>query len=713
MPLISTYGWPNGTIVTPTQALNNCSLYLIGQRYRVEDASRDDRVPQVVVHVDTGARWNGLDAEWEVVKFPDASDYGFPSGSTVRLTSYRTDRYGNIYGPIGTTGTVCGDKIQTSTGTWNGDLGAWELVESVLEEKDKPMLEAGRTYVVVGNNSNHYFTDQEVVTCVRVNSDGKHWLCRSTETGESWWVLPEDVVPQDENYKRTYLYLTNLRSSTVGRRDFVGDYHIPIGRDRTAFRILDSTGSGVWMYQSEEGTDFSIERVTEPKPFDDVLTKWGTDYDKYVSLVKEWFYGPASEFIREEVSELGLGVNVHARVQHFMPVQSRKVRGQIAIYQTRQKQERDLQTAMKPGRVFKFMFPELSDAQVEVLVDKYRQQFPVTEYKLTVADDMASFKFAYSGTQEPMQNPYTTAARKSLANSCMRYDFNHLPHHPAESYASGEFKIFYTTGPRGFVGSRCVVWYGHSSGRPVAGPIYGVCEHSIDIIAEALEKENAFMYGEESWKGAKMLKLPHDGGVIGPYLDGSYQWLSDRGDHLVISDRGDYDASSYNGVLGGHDYTCAECGGGVHEDDVFYSDHYDQHYCESCYRDTHTRCDHYDEYYPNDEIVTVYYMHRGCRREMQVSERAVNNGYYLYCESDGEYWKEVDVVLDHNDEYLDPITAESDYFLCAWTDKYWPKDQMAEFADGSQPVALPEVEADDGYFLNDNGKYEKKEEEAA
>lgn len=649
MPLISSYGWPNGSIVTPVRALNNCSLYRVGEEYRIEGSGD----LQKVVHIGDGASWNGLDADWELVE------------------------------------------------------SAVEAVEEVGK------MIPGKQYIIVANHASHYFCEGEVVVCERKQTCGSFWKCTSVNNNTSWWVDESDVEPYDENYKRTYLYLTNLRPGYVGRREFVGDYHIPTQQDRSAYRLLDNRGGGVWMYRSEEGTHFKVERVTEPKPFDDVLTKWGTDYDKYISMCKDWFYGPAAEFIRDEVGKLDLGVNIYARVQHFMPVQSRKVRGQIAIYQTRQKQERDLQTAMKPGRVFKFMFPELSDAQVEVLVDKYRQEFPVTEYKLTVADDMASFKFAYSGTQEPMQNPYTTSARKSLANSCMRYTFDNLPHHPAEAYASGEFKVFYTTGPRGHVGSRCVVWYGHSSGRPVAGPIYGVCEHSIDIIAEALEKESAFMYGEESWKGAKMLKLPHDGGVIAPYLDGSYQYLKDCGDWLTVGDHGAYDASSYNGVLGVPNYTCYECGDEFHENDVYYSDSRDEYYCESCYRDSHTRCDHYDEYYHNDEIMAVYYMHRGRRRELQVSERAVNNGYYIYCESDGEYWKEDDVVLDHNDEYLDPVTAASDYFLCAWSDKYWPNDQMAEFADGSQPVALPEVEADGGYYLNDDGKWEKKEEEAA
>lgn len=705
MPFISTYGWPKGSIVTPTRSLNNCTLYRVGEEYRIEGSGDS----QMVVHTGNGASWNGLDADWELVRFPHIAEYGFPQGSTVRLLSYNKDSHGGsngIYGPVGTTGKIVGELVKTDTGLWVGDLGVWELVEAAVEEGGKMI--PGNRYIIVANNASHYFYEGEIVICDRAHSDGKHWRFSSISSGEGWWVTPSDVVPFDENYQRTYLYITNLSSDYQGCRKFTGDYHIPTKQDRSAFRIVDNKGSGVWLYRTEEGDCFKVECSTEPKPFDTALTRWGTDYDKYIQVSREFWQNPAADFIREEVSELVPDVNVHARVQHFMPVQSRKVRGQIAIYQTRQKQERDLHTAMKPGRMFKFMFPELSDAQVEVLVDKYRQRFPVTEYKLHVADDQASFKFAYSGTQEPMQNPYTTSARKSLANSCMRYDFNHLPHHPAEAYASGEFKVFYTTGPRGYIGSRCVVWYGHKSGRPVAGPIYGVCEHSIDIIAEALEKENAFMYGEESWKGAKMLKLPHDGGVIGPYLDGGYQWLSDRGDHLTIQDCGDYDASSYNGVLGGHDYSCAECGEGVHEEDVYYSDHHDQHYCQSCYRDTHTRCDHYDEYYPNDEIVTVYYMLRGRRRELQVSERAVNNGYYIYCESDGEYWKEDDVVMDHNDEYLDPITAESDYFLCAWTDKYWPNDQVAELADGTL-VALSEVEADEEYFLNDNGKYEKKE----
>ena len=258
-----------------------------------------------------------------------------------------------------------------------------------------------------------------------------------------------------------------------------------------------------------------------------------------------------------------------------------------------------------------------------------------------------------------------------------------------------------------------MVWYGHHSGRPVAGPIYGVCEHSIDTIAEALEKENAFMYGEESWSGAKMQKIEYRSGVIAPYLDGTYQTLDDAGSHLVISKHGYYDASNYNGVLGGgHDYYCYDCEEGIHEDDAHYSESTEEYYCPSCFSNTHARCDYYDEYYHLEDMRTAYDLYRGVGRELNVSQRAIDNGYYIYCESDGEYWSEGDVVLDHNEEYLDPITAKADYFYCTWTSLYWPNEQKAELVDGTL-VALPEIETDDSYVLNEDGKYEKKEEEAA
>lgn len=722
MPLISDYGWPVGSIVTPIVDRTPQGLYPVGQDFIIDVC---DSGEQIVKNTRNGSQWTGLDADWELISLPYPGKL-FPAWSKIRLVSYPIPSFQHresdspAYGPVGTIATVIDqDHIQCGDcGIWEGNNAVWELVETGQDQTKGTEMIEGKMYEITDNTNGHGFRAGDWVLCTgepHYNYTGKAYKCRSLKTSEEWWVRPSDCKPAEGEYKRKYVYV-KVKNLTYRGRYFSQEFAIPVFTDRSSHKIMDNWGSNQWVYFEELPSDlFEEVRVEEPLPFDPVLAKWGTDYDYYHISVSSFNWNKLNEWLIEHLRDKTKleGVNVYARIAHFNPAASRKVRGQIALNQTRDKADRDIQTPLKPGRAFKLMFPELTDAQTEVLVDAYRASFPVVEYKLHVSEEAEHFKLAYSGNQEPMQNPYTTSARKSLANSCMRYEFDNLPHHPAEAYASGEFKIFYTTGPRGFIGSRCVVWYDHKSGRPVAGPIYGVCEHSIDTIAEALEKEDAFMYGEESWAGAKMQKIRYGReGVIAPYLDGCCQSLKDEGDCLVVGTRGQYDASSYNGVLGGFEYYCADCGEGVDEDDMHYSDHTDEHYCESCFSQSHSRCSFYDEYYPNSEIHTAYQMRRGRRYEVSVSQRAIDEGIYIYCESDCEYWHEGDVVTDHNDEYLDPITAENDYFLCQWTDRYWPNDQQAALADGTL-VAISEVEGDEDYFLNADGKYEKKEEEAA
>ena len=47
--------------------------------------------------------------------------------------------------------------------------------------------------------------------------------------------------------------------------------------------------------------------------------------------------------------------------------------------------------------------------------------------------------------------------RKSLSSSCMRYEFNHLPHHPAWIYGSGDFTLAWVENSAGKVCARAVI----------------------------------------------------------------------------------------------------------------------------------------------------------------------------------------------------------------------------------------------------------------
>tara|TARA_R110000764_G_scaffold116139_2_gene203043 strand:- start:81 stop:1061 length:981 start_codon:yes stop_codon:yes gene_type:complete len=226
---------------------------------------------------------------------------------------------------------------------------------------------------------------------------------------------------------------------------------------------------------------------------------------------------------------------------------------------------------MKAGRAFKFIFPEFSDSDVETLVDAFREKFSLRKYTLKTGKKPDEFTHAYQHDQAEMDNPDSTYDRKAMIHSCMRYRFDHLPVHPCSIYGSGDFEIVWLENDKGCIGGRCVVYTGGA--KPAAGPIYGVCEKSLDMITEYLEGIGATINQDGTWLGAKLIKHEHNGGYVGPYLDLDPKRLEEDGDYLVVCDTGDIDASQYQGTLGGGYTTCSGCGDSLSEDEYYHSEY--------------------------------------------------------------------------------------------------------------------------------------------
>ena len=224
------------------------------------------------------------------------------------------------------------------------------------------------------------------------------------------------------------------------------------------------------------------------------------------------------------ISPAGL---VFRRLLIFQPYMSELKPGNIALFQSREKMDSNKETSMNPGRALKLMFPELPDDDVSFLVDKIRGTLVTSDYKLAVGSERKDFKHAYTHDQEDYQNPGTTHYRKSLANSCLRYDFDHLECHPAEAYASGDFRIIWVENEHGEIGARCVA-YQNPEGVLNSGPVYGCTDPAIDIIENYLIDNKANTKSDASWVGARLLRIPHANSerFVGPYLDLSPQSLS-------------------------------------------------------------------------------------------------------------------------------------------------------------------------------------------
>lgn len=373
----------------------------------------------------------------------------------------------------------------------------------------------------------------------------------------------------------------------------------------------------------------------------------------------------------------------------YRPRRSKKFHGKITVYKDHQSYNDDKQTALRPGRAFSMLFPYLDAAQIGIIVDSYRTRFSPRQFELHTSTQLEDFVWAYKHDHCKYEDPSTSMERKSLATSCMRGDgFNHLDHHPAEFYASGDFMIVWLTTPDGYIGGRCVVrlpYIKYSTYKyngvlqypfdyevmpHIAAPVYGTCDTSINMIEEYLDSIGAdrSCHGG-GWIGAKLLALTNGNDrYYGAYIDLEPRMLSRVGDYLIIDRDGDLSAEDTGGMVGNyHEYYCSSCDEGLDEYDQYYSDELGETFCEHCYHDRHTHCECCDESYLNDNIHDASRMVtwtetndkgnrivRTSRRDVTVCEHCLTEEY-RYCEEEDEYWDNDDVIYIEDEDICVPI----------------------------------------------------------
>tara|TARA_R100000697_G_scaffold44713_2_gene57773 strand:- start:1006 stop:2631 length:1626 start_codon:yes stop_codon:yes gene_type:complete len=461
----------------------------------------------------------------------------------------------------------------------------------------------------------------------------------------------------------------------------------------------------------------------DPNESDPVLRAWG-DYDGVLfsasdHVLQDWFMGIIDNteiyYQGKQLSVMSDSFKLKYRLRAFNCRRSQQYKGKITLYKCHKDLDDDRETAMRPARAIKLMFPELDHTSLNYITDEYLQKFAPRELGLHVSDSPDDFKLAYSGEQSNSENVQTTYKRKHMAHSCMRYEFSNLPQHPVEAYASGDFKIIYVLDQDGLVCSRCVVAV-HGD-QPQAGPIYGVSEQSIDMINDHLtDVMDAVQAGDADWSGARLCRIPNpDGeGFIAPYLDISPQHLTDDGKYLYVDSYGEIDASCYSGILGGYEYHCYCCEVGLTQDESYFSEHTEEYYCESCYYEEHIYCEYAGEDVHRDNTTTVKIMGTGGSYTEMVATSVIEYGDdFIYCDSDGEYWDCDSVTyIESEDIYVDPITLEADYFECDWTDEWYHNDEMCRTGDGEKVCkqALDDHEDDWSYNETDGCYYVNEEE---
>lgn len=510
-----------------------------------------------------------------------------------------------------------------------------------------------------------------------------------------------------EPYDLTTKYMLRWHRYEVQDHDMVYDQRQdPIGATLT---VGSATAKVVFGIQPREN-GFVVKRLSELHPTDQVLQKYGPYDDDVGYFLDDSFVS----WIRDKVFNTTLNekeVNGQCwlmRLRAIQPIRSERFHGKISLYQTRENFDLERQVAMKAGRAFKFIFPEFSDSDVETLVDAFRERFSLRKYTLKTGKKPDEFTHAYQHDQAEMDNPENTYDRKAMIHSCMRYRFDHLPVHPCSIYGSGDFEIVWLENDKGCIGGRCVVYTGGA--KPAAGPIYGVCEKSLDMITEYLEGIGATINQDGTWLGAKLIKHEHDNGYVGPYLDLDPKRLDEDGDYLVVCGGGDIDASQYQGILGGGYTTCSGCGDSVSEDEYYHSEYDENNYCECCYSNNHTYCEYEGETVHNSEMSEVWVSSRfGYSTEM-VSDIAIANNF-IEC-TDGKHWHEDDVSYCECEEvYISPKTFSDDYFRSDWDGEIYPNGLKCTLEDSLEVADSEIVEDDNTWEKNDQGVWIIVEEE--
>jgi len=126
--------------------------------------------------------------------------------------------------------------------------------------------------------------------------------------------------------------------------------------------------------------------------------------------------------------------------------------------------------------------------------------------------------------------------------------------------------------------------------------IYGNRDLLLPLLREA-------GYTNGDLDGCKLARIEANDGVFLPYLDCGTN-VDDCGDHLLASNHGEYCSQNTCGYLEPMQH-CESCGEATHEDEVNYSDYYQEHYCGDCHHERHEYVD--GEYYAtdSDDIVST------------------------------------------------------------------------------------------------------------
>lgn len=387
-------------------------------------------------------------------------------------------------------------------------------------------------------------------------------------------------------------------------------------------------------------------------------------------------------------------------IQMFWPEISRNNGpDQISIYESWAKRAEGKRLSLKPGRALRRIFPTLPDTILEKLVDSFKRKFDLSQFELIWGDSRADFAFAYDNRNSAQSNNIRYESyRKSMSSSCMRYspgDFgNGTKFHPAEFYASPDFRILYAK-LKGTerVSARVIVRLNdnYSPVKYSHAPIYGMSDNAIDAIEMELNRVNSSPADDDSenWRGARLLNIPiGQNRSLACYMDcGPCKGFLDSDEEYIILDySGDIGLCSTSGFCQATPkFVCCICDESLDEDFAS-SDDDGNPYCDECYSERFGYCESCEETCVRDEMQTGYYVtHSGRFESREICRDCARRHYTRTTEGNDsdEYWTDDSVVQLANGEYISPRDFESgDYFISDSDEGIYSDDERAELPNG-------------------------------
>lgn len=363
----------------------------------------------------------------------------------------------------------------------------------------------------------------------------------------------------------------------------------------------------------------------------------------------------------------------------------------LSLFTSAKDAERNKRTVGKPAKLIRKLDPTISENLLEIFSVWFKDCTLANDgLILKTCTEAETFANVYKMDQANKSDPNLGHDRKSLAASCMRYDFSHLPHHPAYIYGTGDFTIAWIENSTGKLAARVVVCTRtNKDGQTcfVPAPIYTNSNVAADMLDAWIDQEKSKATDQEkrTWVNAKLLRIETDDGLLAPYFDRDSS-VKDTGDFLVVSRHGDIELSSTHGTVSDYEYHCEECGCGLNEYDTHWA--CDAIYCENCFCDNFTHCDDCQEYHPNDDCNLVedtqehvcdhcltfsdnyYRLDHGEVYSIDAIVFDVNSDAHLV-EDEGKTWFTSDI-----DDEVYPIEDQAP--LPLWFPDLWTYDQANE-----------------------------------